>query len=385
MPDATPLVSIVVPVWQQGRFLGSALESLLDQTYPHLEIIVQDNCSTDETEHVLERFRPRLACVVQEKDAGQSDALRRGFARCHGEILGWLNGDDLLMPDAIERAVAAFAAEPHPDVVYGHCVFLQENGQFLRYFHEIQPHRAEDLLNFSDYLCQPSTFFRRASYEKVGGLDEHLHFGMDWDLWCRFVEAGCVFRQIDEVLSGVRIYSAAKTYAGGMRRIAELYRINLRHKTTRFPYAAASYFLSDMIGGRLHLLHGLLRRAWRLTTGRAQAKSSVVRGLGAPDLIVEPEARVQLPVYARVASARVDIYRHWGGAPEFELEATLNGRPGTIISPNRAHHRVHWHLDEAPFLKALDIRFALGCTDMKRYPIRILDLTYAGPNGAGPA
>lgn len=379
MPDDAPLVSIVVPVWQQGRFLRSALESLLNQTYPRVEVIVQDNCSTDETEHLLEHYRPRLAGVVREKDAGQSDALRRGFARCSGEILGWLNGDDLLMPDAIERAVAAFAGEPRPDVVYGHCVFLHETGQFLRYFHEIQAHRAEDLLNFTDYLCQPSTFFRRASYEAVGGLDEHLHFGMDWDLWCRFVEAGCVFRQIDEVLSGVRIYSSAKTYAGGMRRIAELYRINMRHKTTRFPYAAASYFLSDMIGGRLHLLHGLLRRVWRLTTGRAQVKSSVVRGLGAPDLIVEPQARVQLPVYARVASARVDVYRHWGGAPEFELEATLNGRPGTVTSPNRAHHRVHWRLDEAPFLKALDVRFALSCSDMNKYPVRIMDLTYASP------
>src|SRR6185295_11209871 len=131
-------VSIVVPSFQHGRFLTCALESLLRQTYSNIEIIVQDNGSTDETPEILARYRSRLALVCTEKDAGQSDALRKGFERSHGEILGWLNADDLLLPDAVEKIVARFQQEPAAAVVYGHAVLLSETGQFIRYFHEIQ-------------------------------------------------------------------------------------------------------------------------------------------------------------------------------------------------------------------------------------------------------
>src|SRR5688572_22910134 len=132
-----PLVSIVVPSRNHAWSLESCLRSLLGQTYPRIEVIVRDALSDDGTEDILARHAHRLSAIRREADGGQADALAKGFAESRGEILAWLNADDMLMPDAVERAVAALE-RAETDVVYGHCAFLDERGQFRGYFPDIQ-------------------------------------------------------------------------------------------------------------------------------------------------------------------------------------------------------------------------------------------------------
>ena len=334
MTSALPLVSIVVPSWQKGPFLRHALESLVEQTYPRLEVIVQDNLSTDETVGILQEFEPRLAQVVREKDRGQSDALSRGFARCRGEILGWLNADDMLMPDAIAQAVAALQAPSRPDVVYGHTAFLTQDGHFSRYFCEIRPFSSQWLRNFGPFIAQPSTFFRRAAYVTTGGLDPSLHYAMDWDLWCKMARSGHAFRFVDEVWSGTRMYRGTKTSAGGLRRIREILRVNRRHQTTRFPLAASAHLLGDVLPGRGPVLHGLFRWGWRRMTGRSQAPPTVVHGLTGSNLLAASPARIRFPVYDRVWGARVRLAVTGPAGTVPRLRADLNGVAGEWITPN---------------------------------------------------
>ena len=305
--SGSPRVSVIVPSFQQGKFLRSCLESLLKQTGPVPEIIVLDNLSTDETPAVLTEYASRLSRVEIKRDRGQADALRRGFAMAKGDILGWLNCDDMLMLGAIERAVAALEADPQIDVVYGHCAHMDEAGDFLGYFHYIADYDEEELRNFNDFIPQPSTFFRRSAYERAGGVDPSLYYAMDWDLWCKMARTGSRFRFIPEVLSGARIHQNAKTVKGGWRRFLEVSRVNLRHKTLPLPMIPTLYLL-HLVASRIQLskfgpLYRWLRRLWRSAGGRLIEKK-VVLGIGEGPRLVSQPASVRFPVFKEVGEVR---------------------------------------------------------------------------------
>ena len=319
---------MVVPSWNKGRFLRQSLESLLRQTYPHVEIIVQDNCSTDETPDILARYGPRLSQVVREPDEGQSDALHRGFDRASGDILAWLNADDLLMSDAIERAVAAFQNDASLDVVYGHCALVSEDGQFLRYFHEVQPFSAALLRNRLNFIAQPSTFFTRRAYEAIGGIDRALHYVMDWDLWCRFAHAGHAFHFLDHVLSAARTYPETKTSGGGLVRLQEIVRLNQRYKTTFWPVAATAHAYHDFIASRRSRIHAVLRRLWQALTGQRFMTPSIVQGIAFPNRITASTAHIHFPHFGILAGILLEV-NHAPDAPA--LRAMLNGLAGNHL------------------------------------------------------
>lgn len=320
---ASPTVSVVVPSYRQGRFLGPCLESLLRQSGPAIEILVLDNCSDDETAGVLETYRTRLSRVEVRPDEGQSDALRRGFGMARGEIFAWLNCDDMLMPGAAARAVNVLQADPSIDVVYGHCAHIDEGGDFLGYFHFIADYDEETLRNASDFIPQPSTFFRRSAYERSGGLDLSLHYTMDWDLWCLMARSGAKFRFIPEVLSAARIHAGAKTVRGGLRRFLELTRVNLRHKTRPLPILA-THFLAHQVAGRFPLkrlgpLHHALRMLWR-SLGGPSIEHSVVFGIGRGPRLTARFADVCFPVFRKVTALRLRFDR-----PESRADVRICG------------------------------------------------------------
>ena len=230
-----------------GTSLPATLDSILCQIYDRVELIVQENESKDETVSVLREYSSRIDILTVERDRGQSHALALGFRKSRGEVLGWLNADDMLMPDAVERAVEAFRSPSSPAVVYGDCAFITADDQFIRYFHEIEPFSEKRLRNDTDFISQPSTFFTRAAYEQIGGIDESLAFAMDWDLWCRFAVAGFGFERISHVLSAARLYPTTKTSAGGFARWRELLQVNRRHATQPLPRAALAHFYGDLL------------------------------------------------------------------------------------------------------------------------------------------
>lgn len=213
MSGTRPLFSIVVPSFNQGRYLRATLQSLIDQEIEGLEWIVVDGGSSDESPAIIREFAPHIAWWVSEPDRGQSHALNKGFAHASGEWLAWLNSDDLLLPGCLKRV--ARAIEESPDVRWwigsGH--FIREDGRLL-YDYGSPPKitHPRDLADWrQNWFAQPSTFFRRDLWEEAGAqVREDLHYAMDLDLWLRFLALAAPGR-IDAPLSCYRYHELGKT------------------------------------------------------------------------------------------------------------------------------------------------------------------------------
>lgn len=213
-----PRISIVTPSYNQGRFLEETILSVLNQNYPNVEHIVCDGGSTDHTANVLERYRGRLAFAVSEKDRGQSHAINKGMARATGEIVTWLNSDDMLAPGSL--AAVAMAFDTHDaDMVAGICRLYKNGtlvGQHLTSCAD-GPLPLEALLdidtgwNAGQFFYQPEVMFRREMWERAGGhLVEDLHFSMDYELWLRFACAGARLHVVGRPLAWFRIHENQK-------------------------------------------------------------------------------------------------------------------------------------------------------------------------------
>ena len=209
---SAPLVSIVTPSFNHAQFLERTMQSVLQQNYPNLEYVVQDGGSTDGTEQILEKYRTKLKSAESRPDEGQANAINLGFQHARGEIMAWLNSDDLLLPGAISYVVAFFLAHPEVDVVYGHRVIIDENDQEIGRW--IMPSHDDELLRWADYVPQETLFWRRRIWQKVGAsLDESFQFALDWDLLLRFQDAGAKFAGLPRFLGAFRVHPAQKTQA----------------------------------------------------------------------------------------------------------------------------------------------------------------------------
>lgn len=225
--DSLPLVTIVTPSFNQAPFLRAAIESVLAQDYAAVEYLVMDGGSSDGSVDILKEFTGRVTWE-SGRDAGQADALAKGFARARGAILGWLNADDLLFPGALTQAVEHFQANPDVALVYGDAVYVDAEGRTLMPARQVRPFDLDRLRYWSDYIVQPSAFFRRTAYEAVGGLDTSLHWALDYDLWLKL---GARYRvdYLRRVWSGYRIQGDSKTVTGSFKRIAEVAAMARRH------------------------------------------------------------------------------------------------------------------------------------------------------------
>jgi len=234
-----PLVTVVTPSYNQGGFIRETLESVLAQDYPHIEHLVIDGGSTDETAAVVAEYSGRLSWIC-EPDRGQSDAINKGFRRARGDIVCWLNSDDVLMPLAVSKAVAEFERDADLKAVYGDAYRIDRQGQVIGEFPKAGPPNLWKLVYHSDYISQPTVFLRRRALDEVGYLDESLHWGMDWDLFIRLGKQGRI-AYIPQLLASQREYDDTKTASGGFRRFRELVRIMRRHGRRRYPPVFFAY------------------------------------------------------------------------------------------------------------------------------------------------
>lgn len=228
-----PLVSVVTPSYNQGRFIAATIESVLSQDYPNVEYIIIDGGSTDETAAVAARYADRLT-FVSEPDRGQSDAINKGFKRTRGEYVAWLNSDDVFLPGAISAAVAALRAHPDAGAIYGEGYQIDEAGNVISRFEVTQQFNLWKLLNLSDYILQQTVFFRRSVFDEVGWLDETLFYGMDWEILMR-IGLRRRIAYVPHYMGAIREYPSAKTFAGGAKRARELTHILRRHTHKPFP------------------------------------------------------------------------------------------------------------------------------------------------------
>lgn len=208
-PANPPLISIVTPSFNQGWCLDKTLDSVLSQGYPRLEYVVQDGGSTDDTLAVLDRYRSRLHHCESARDGGQADAINRGFAHTSGEVMGYLNSDDLLLPGTLNAVARVFAAHPDVDVVYGHRVVIDRHGDELGRW--VLPPHDDATLKWQDYIPQETMFWRRRIWERVGGIDAGFRFALDWDVILRFQAAGAKFLRLGRFLGAFRVHDASKT------------------------------------------------------------------------------------------------------------------------------------------------------------------------------
>lgn len=211
-----------MPSYNQGAFVEQALLSVLGQGYPNLELIVMDGGSTDETIAILERYTDQIAYWVSEPDGGQAQAINRGFGRATGELLAWLNTDDMYMPGALHRVAGVLTPCEAPALVYGGCLHFRE-GEEKAWAYWPEPFDAERLTHF-DYLVQPASFWTRALWEATGELNEALHYGMDWDWYIRASRV-VAFTPLPAYLAIYRLHDKHKTGAGGEKRARELVQI----------------------------------------------------------------------------------------------------------------------------------------------------------------
>ena len=218
------LVSIVTPSYNMGRYLEEAIGSVLSQTYPRIEYFVMDGGSSDETPQILQRHQGKLRSFVSP-DNGTADAINKAFRMTSGEICAWLSADDAYLPDAIDKAVAAFR-DPTVGVVYGEGLWTDASGSVLGRY-PTSPRAAAEL-DKECRICQPAVFIRRSSLERVGYLNTSLTSAFDYDLWVRL--AACTrFRYIGSDLATSRLHGKNKTLGQRKTALQEAMQVQRTH------------------------------------------------------------------------------------------------------------------------------------------------------------
>ncbi len=205
-----PRITVITPSYNQAAFLEHTIRSVLDQNYPNLEYFVVDGGSTDGSVEIIQKYADRLAWWVSEKDAGQADAINKGFARATGEIVAWLNSDDVYQPGAILAAVQALQADSTLAFVYGNMLSIDGAGQVIN----VQKFGNWGLAGIMRFriIGQPAVFMRRAALEKAGYLDRRFHFMLDTHLWLRVAQQGSTLH-VDQVWAAARYHEGAKNIA----------------------------------------------------------------------------------------------------------------------------------------------------------------------------
>ncbi len=238
--DGWPRITVVTPSFNQGEFIEATLRSVLDQNYPNLEYLVLDGGSTDDSAAIIKRYAPHLTYWHSRKDAGQADALRTGFAMATGDILCWLNSDDIFLPGALRTVGALFRRHHRTDVIYGNRLVIDRDGKVID--RHIWPwHLMAAHWWTGQPLAQECCFFRRAIYQRVGGIDASKFFIMDYDLFFRMWRAG-KFRKTMEFLGCIRQHETTK----GTRHL-DVWQRELGEARERFGLREPGYFAVRML------------------------------------------------------------------------------------------------------------------------------------------
>lgn len=253
-------IAIVTPSYRHAHFLPATIDSVLSQNYPNLEYIVQDGGSQDGTREILESYGQRIAWN-SAADGGQTDAINKGFAAVSGDIMAYLNSDDVLLPGTLHYVARAFEKYPKVDFVYGNRIVIDEKGRETARV-VLPPHDSE-VIKWADYIPQETMFWRRSVWEKLGGFDTNFHYAMDWDFILRAQAAGFRFKRLPRFLACFRVYSTQKTFALHDVGQEEQDRLRLRShgslpKGRDINAAIAGYMRKQVLFHRLYKL-GIMR------------------------------------------------------------------------------------------------------------------------------
>ena len=236
-----PLISIITPSYNQAQYLEDTIQSVLHQDYPNLEFIIVDGSSTDGSQEIIRQYSDKLAWWVSEPDQGQADAINKGLRKANGEIVAWLNSDDLYLPGAVSSAIDAFKMNPAAGVIYGDAVSADADGRLLNKLC-FSNWNTLDFLKFN-IICQPAVFMKRSYLEEIGYLDSSYHFFLDHQLWIRLSRV-TDFIHHPEFWAVSRYHPEAKNVTMASQSGREVIRI--------LDWAEKQPDLSNMIGENYH-------------------------------------------------------------------------------------------------------------------------------------
>jgi FkbM family methyltransferase len=260
-PSDAPSITIVTPSFNQGRFIGATIDSVLSQNYPNLRYIVQDGKSADDTVDLLRRYGSRIEWA-SETDRGQAHAINRGFARSlDTELMAYLNSDDILLPGTIAYVANTFARHPELDLAYGHRIFIDDQGREIGRC--VLPEHDPETLLWADYVPQETLFWRRRVWRAVGPLDETFSYALDWDFILRAQKAEFKLRRLPRFLAGFRVHKGQKTWGWmelGEQEMERLRQRNFGRKvTTTEINRNIKRYLSRHIAINLKWRYGFIR------------------------------------------------------------------------------------------------------------------------------
>jgi len=245
MADSLPLVSIVTPSFNQGRFLETTIQSVLAQDYPQIEYSIIDGGSTDNSVNVIKKYEDQLAWWVSEKDRGQTDAINKGFGRAKGSILAWINSDDTYEPGAVTAAVKYLQEHPQVGMVYGDCNFINDSGRVIGRFNAAQTNYRLLRQGYA-HIPQQTMFFRSELWRQVGPLDPSFYFAMDYDLWTR-IAALAEIKYVPQTWANFRLHPSGKTVTADDRCWPEMIKVHYRDGGSFFSVIVAKYYIRKLI------------------------------------------------------------------------------------------------------------------------------------------
>lgn len=223
------LVTIVTPSYNQGQFIEETILSVLNQSYKNIQYIIVDGGSDDQTMAVVSRYKDQIDIVIHEKDRGQTDAINKGFKLAKGELVGWINSDDILYPNCVEKIVDKYVEKPDGAIYYNRFNDkIDAQGQIIESYKKNIPNRDHLLSNNYDVIQQGS-FYKRELVEVVGYLNENNHYCMDLDLWLKLLNYGSIYNVSEKPSAGFRIWEETKTSMGKekfLRNIREVLILN---------------------------------------------------------------------------------------------------------------------------------------------------------------
>lgn len=245
-----PKVTVITPSFNQGRFIERTIRSVLNQDWPHIEYIIVDGGSLDNSVDVIGKYENSLAWWVSEKDSGQTNAINKGISRATGKYITWLCSDDVLFPGAIRKMVDALEQNPQAGIVYGATAFIDELDTVMK-IRDYADLTLDGLLYHKhSTIAQPSSLIRKQSLDAAGGLDESLSYCMDYDFWIRLHRIAPSINLGKTVFSGYRLHSDSKTVASYTKMALEKIRVNRGYTgdlINRLIYAHYWYIIEGRI------------------------------------------------------------------------------------------------------------------------------------------
>ena len=216
-----PKISIVTPSYNQGQYIEETILSVLGQNYHNLEYIIIDGGSTDNSVEIIKKYEKQLTYWISEKDTGQSHAINKGFEMATGEILGWLNSDDLYMPNILHY-IAVSIQKSGSGIYFGNCIHFKENKRVETWGSDVLSASNSAPLEQIDFIIQPSSFWTNDVWKKNKELNENIHFGFDWEWFLRAKRNDVKFFPLEKCLSMYRFHLLHKSSNGGNERQKEL-------------------------------------------------------------------------------------------------------------------------------------------------------------------